>query len=193
MGGAEDRVQRLAVGLSAAERHRALLDRLQVLLGLVELDRSAWAELGAATEQPLTPEEIQQVRGLSDRLDLDEVEQVYLPLSRLLSLYVVATQRLFRAQQGFLGTEDAKGHDLAKETHALFAQSHFKDQFIGNIEGRDIHRGVCDVVVTDGYTGNIALKTAEGTARQIACDADILTKVFDSNSTDNCALGRKLV
>ena len=39
---------------------------------------------------------------------MKEVEDIYLPLSRLLSLYVAATQRLFRAQQGFLGTEDAK-------------------------------------------------------------------------------------
>lgn len=61
-----------------------------------------------------------------------------------------------------VGTEDAKGHDLAKETHALFAQSHFKDSFIGNIEGRDIHRGACDVVVTDGFVGNVVLKVCEG-------------------------------
>lgn len=61
-----------------------------------------------------------------------------------------------------VGTEDAKGHDLAKETHALFAQSHFKDQFLGNIEGRDIHRGTCDVVVTDGFVGNVVLKVCEG-------------------------------
>lgn len=61
-----------------------------------------------------------------------------------------------------VGTEDAKGNNLAKETHALFAQSHFKDSYIGNIEGRDIHKGVCDVVVTDGFVGNVILKVCEG-------------------------------
>jgi glycerol-3-phosphate acyltransferase PlsX len=61
-----------------------------------------------------------------------------------------------------VGTEEAKGHDLAKETHALFNRSHFKDSFIGNIEGRDIHQGVCDVVVTDGFVGNVVLKVCEG-------------------------------
>jgi glycerol-3-phosphate acyltransferase PlsX len=61
-----------------------------------------------------------------------------------------------------VGTEEAKGHDLAKETHALFNQSHFKDSFVGNIEGRDIHRGDCDVVVTDGFVGNVVLKVCEG-------------------------------
>ena len=45
---------------------------------------------------------------MHDRLDMEEVEEIYLPLSRLLSLYVAATQRLFRAQQNFLGTEDTK-------------------------------------------------------------------------------------
>ena len=68
----------------------------------VELDRAAWAALGAATEQPLSAEEIARVRGLGDELDLDEVVQVYLPLSRLLSLYVKAAGSLHRAQEEFL-------------------------------------------------------------------------------------------
>ncbi len=68
----------------------------------VELDRGAWAALGAATEQPLSAEEIDRVRGLSDRLDLTEVQQVYLPLSRLLSLYVGSASALHRAQEHFL-------------------------------------------------------------------------------------------
>jgi glycerol-3-phosphate acyltransferase PlsX len=61
-----------------------------------------------------------------------------------------------------IGSEEAKGHDLAKETHALFNSSHIKPQFIGNVEGRDITRGVCDVYVTDGFVGNVVLKVCEG-------------------------------
>ncbi len=68
----------------------------------VELDRSAWSALGAATEQPLTSTEIDRVRSLGDQLDLAEVEQVYLPLSRLLSLYVDGATQLHRAQESFL-------------------------------------------------------------------------------------------
>ncbi len=68
----------------------------------VELDRDAWAALGAATEQPLSAEEIDRVRGLGDELDLDEVQQVYLPLSRLLSLYAESAGHLHRAQEEFL-------------------------------------------------------------------------------------------
>jgi glycerol-3-phosphate acyltransferase PlsX len=61
-----------------------------------------------------------------------------------------------------VGSEEQKGHDLAKETHALFNSSALREQFIGNIEGRDIHKGVCDVVVTDGFVGNVVLKVCEG-------------------------------
>jgi glycerol-3-phosphate acyltransferase PlsX len=61
-----------------------------------------------------------------------------------------------------IGSEEAKGHDLAKETHALFNGSSLREQFIGNVEGRDINRGTCDVVVTDGFVGNVVLKVSEG-------------------------------
>src|SRR5262245_37305861 len=70
--------------------------------------REQWAALREDTPMTLTPTEVGQVRSLNDRLDMKEVEDIYLPLSRLLSLYVAATQRLFRAQQRFLGTEDIK-------------------------------------------------------------------------------------
>jgi type I pantothenate kinase len=68
----------------------------------VELDRGAWAALAAATEQPLRADEIERVRGLGDELDLDEVQQVYLPLSRLLSMYAESADHLHRAQEEFL-------------------------------------------------------------------------------------------
>ena len=70
--------------------------------------RADWASLREDTPMTLTREEVTRLRSLHDRLDMKEVEDIYLPLSRLLSLYVAATQRLFRAQQGFLGTEDSK-------------------------------------------------------------------------------------
>jgi glycerol-3-phosphate acyltransferase PlsX len=61
-----------------------------------------------------------------------------------------------------IGSEEAKGHDLAKDTHALFNASALRDQFVGNVEGRDINRGACDVIVTDGFVGNVVLKVCEG-------------------------------
>jgi type I pantothenate kinase len=68
----------------------------------VELQRDAWAALGERVRQPLSAEEIARLRGLGDQLDLAEVEQVYLPLSRLLSLRVKAARRLYRKQEEFL-------------------------------------------------------------------------------------------
>jgi glycerol-3-phosphate acyltransferase PlsX len=61
-----------------------------------------------------------------------------------------------------VGSEEQKGHDLAKETHALFNNSPLREQFLGNVEGRDIQKGVADVVVCDGFVGNVVLKTSEG-------------------------------
>jgi glycerol-3-phosphate acyltransferase PlsX len=61
-----------------------------------------------------------------------------------------------------VGSEEQKGHDLAKDTHALFNSSPLQGQFVGNVEGRDIHRGAADVVVCDGFVGNVILKTSEG-------------------------------
>lgn len=61
-----------------------------------------------------------------------------------------------------VGEEASKGHELAREAHALFHSGPLKDSFVGNIEGRDIHRGVCDVVISDGFVGNVTLKLCEG-------------------------------
>jgi glycerol-3-phosphate acyltransferase PlsX len=61
-----------------------------------------------------------------------------------------------------VGSEEQKGHDLARDTHALFNGSPLKTQFIGNIEGRDINKGTADVIVTDGFVGNVVLKVSEG-------------------------------
>jgi phosphate acyltransferase len=60
-----------------------------------------------------------------------------------------------------VGEEEGKGHDLAVEAYALL-KAGLKDRFIGNVEGRDIHRGAVDVVVTDGFVGNVILKMSEG-------------------------------
>ena len=70
--------------------------------------RAEWAALRADTPMTLSSEEVSTLRSVHDRLDIKEVEEIYLPLSRLLSMYVAASQRLFRVQQSFLGTEDSK-------------------------------------------------------------------------------------
>ncbi len=65
-----------------------------------------------------------------------------------------------------IGEEDAKGNELTKEAFKLIKNSHVN--FIGNIEGQDIFSGDADVIVCDGFVGNIALKVSEGLAETIA-------------------------
>jgi type I pantothenate kinase len=69
----------------------------------VEIARADWAALAPTTGVPLTPTEIVELRGLGDRLDLREVSDVYLPLSKLLSLYAVGARNLHRDTSNFLG------------------------------------------------------------------------------------------
>ena len=70
--------------------------------------REEWAALRADTPMTLTQADLDELRGLNDRIDLTEVETIYLPLSRLLNLYVAATQGLFRATNNFLHLNDRK-------------------------------------------------------------------------------------
>jgi glycerol-3-phosphate acyltransferase PlsX len=65
-----------------------------------------------------------------------------------------------------IGEEDIKGNDMVKRTAELLRDSHLN--FYGNVEGDDIFKGTTDVVVCDGFVGNVALKTSEGVARMIA-------------------------
>ena len=71
--------------------------------GYRHFDRAAWASLRAATPMSLQADELEGMRSLNDRLSLDEVTDVYLPLSRLLNLRVAATQALHRTTDDFLG------------------------------------------------------------------------------------------
>lgn len=77
-----------------------------------------------------------------------------------------------------VGSEDLKGHDEVREAHKILKQNAFGLNYYGFVEGTDLCEGTTDVIVTDGFTGNIALKTAEGTARFII---DMLRSAFKSS------------
>ena len=66
-----------------------------------------------------------------------------------------------------IGSEDLKGTDTLREASAALREAHLDMEFKGFVEGDDITAGTVDVVVTDGFTGNVALKTAEGTAKLV--------------------------
>ncbi|MFD3445466.1 phosphate acyltransferase PlsX [Microbacteriaceae bacterium 4G12] len=83
------------------------------------------------------------------------------------SIYSEKVRGISNPRVGLLnvGTEDGKGNDLSKQTFKLLADSSLN--FIGNVEARDLLQGVADVVVCDGFTGNVALKAIEGTAMSV--------------------------
>ena len=78
-----------------------------------------------------------------------------------------------------IGEEPTKGTQLVKEAHALLASGGRGLRFVGNVEGRDLLPCPADVVVTDGFTGNVALKALEGSLRFLL---DLLAKVFGTNA-----------
>jgi len=77
-------------------------DTVPALTPFVELDREAWSRLSESTPLPLTGADVERLRGLGDPVDLAEVDAVYRPLSRLLNLYVGATNGLHAASSTFL-------------------------------------------------------------------------------------------
>lgn len=100
------------------------------------------------------------------------------------SIYAENVRGIKQPRVGLLniGTEEKKGNELTKQTYEMLSQSNLN--FIGNVEARDLLEGVCDVVVTDGFTGNIALKTMEGTALSIF---SMLKKTLTSSFTSKVA------
>lgn len=83
------------------------------------------------------------------------------------SIYSQKVRGIAKPRVGLLniGSEEKKGNDLTKKTFELLKQTDL--HFIGNVEARDLLDGVADVVVTDGFTGNMVLKTVEGTAMSV--------------------------
>jgi phosphate acyltransferase len=83
------------------------------------------------------------------------------------SIYAEKVRGIANPRVGLLniGTEEKKGNDLTKQAFSLLKTTNLN--FIGNVEARDLLDGVADVVVTDGFTGNMVLKTIEGTALSV--------------------------
>ena len=75
-----------------------------------------------------------------------------------------------------IGEEDGKGNEIVKEAFQMLKASHIN--FIGNVEGKEVYRGNADVIVCDGFTGNVALKISESLAEMIGSN---LKRLFKSN------------
>jgi type I pantothenate kinase len=124
--------------------------------------REEWAERREDTPMTLTPDEVTRVRSLHDRLDIQEVEEIYLPLSRLLSLYVAATQRLFRAQQDFLGTQDSKMPYIIGVGGSVAVGKSTTARVLQALLARWPNVPKVDLVTTDGFLYPNAILAREG-------------------------------
>src|SRR5258707_3346677 len=124
--------------------------------------RAEWAERREDTPMTLTPDEVTRVRSLNDRLDIEEVEDIYLPLTRLLSLYVAATQRLFRAQQNFLGTEDAKVPFIIGVAGSVAVGKSTTARVLQALLARWPNVPKVDLITTDGFLFPNAILEREG-------------------------------
>lgn len=113
--------------------------------------RAEWAALRDDTPMTLSRDEVTRLRSLHDRLDIDEVEDIYLPLSRLLSLYVAATQRLHRAQQRFLGTEDAKVPYIIGVAGSVAVGKSTTARVLQALLARWTNVPKVDLITTDGF------------------------------------------
>jgi type I pantothenate kinase len=113
--------------------------------------REQWARLRDDAPMTLGADEIARLRSMHDRLDLSEVEEIYLPLSRLLSIYVEATQRLFFAQRRFLGIEDRKMPYIIGVAGSVAVGKSTTARVLQALLARWSPRPKVDLVTTDGF------------------------------------------
>lgn len=124
--------------------------------------RAQWAELREDAPMTLTQDEVTRLRSLHDRLDMKEVTEIYLPLSRLLSLYVVATQRLFRAQRNFLRIEDVKMPYIIGVAGSVAVGKSTTARVLQALLTRWSNVPQVDLVTTDGFLYPNAVLEREG-------------------------------
>jgi glycerol-3-phosphate acyltransferase PlsX len=115
------------------------------LAGLIPSPKGHYMLMDMGANAECRPEMLQQF-GIMASVYLNKVENIDNPKIGLLNI----------------GVEDTKGTELQTEAYKLLSEAPIN--FVGNVESREMPKGVCDGVITDGFTGNIALKLIEGTA-----------------------------
>jgi type I pantothenate kinase len=124
--------------------------------------RAEWAHLRADTPLTLSAAEVDRLRSLNDPIDLNEVEAVYLPMSRLLSLYVAATQQLFRATRKFLGATDEKVPYIIGIGGSVAVGKSTTARLLCALLARWPNTPKVDLVTTDGFLYPNDVLVAEG-------------------------------
>src|SRR5271156_6665267 len=124
--------------------------------------RDEWAQLRADTQLTLTIDDLRKLQSTHDPISLDEVIAIYLPLSRLLALYVAATQGLFKATQRFLGAEDGKVPYIIGVAGSVAAGKSTLARVMRALLSRWPNTPKVDLVTTDGFLYPNAVLEAEG-------------------------------
>jgi type I pantothenate kinase len=126
------------------------------------MTRAEWAELRDGTPMTLRPDEVAGLSSITDRLDMTEVEEIYLPLSRLLNLYVDATQKLFWAQQSFLGRRDPKVPFIIGLAGSVAVGKSTSARVLQALLARWPNTPKVSLVTTDGFLYPNAILSREG-------------------------------
>jgi type I pantothenate kinase len=113
--------------------------------------REQWAHLRDDTPMTLEPGEFDRLRSLQDRLDLQEVEEIYLPLSRMLSIYIDAAQRLYYSQRQFLGIRDRKMPYTIGIAGSVAGGKSTTARVLQALLARWSPRPKVDLITTDGF------------------------------------------
>jgi type I pantothenate kinase len=124
--------------------------------------RTEWAALRADTPLTLTMEDLHKLRSLNDPISIEEVVAIYLPLSRLLALYVAATQGLFKATQRFLGAEDGKMPYIIGIAGSVAAGKSTTARVLKALLSRWSNTPKVELVTTDGFLHPNSVLLAEG-------------------------------
>src|SRR5712672_822976 len=124
--------------------------------------REQWARLRDDTPMTLEPGEFERLRSLHDRLDMREVEDIYLPLSRLLSIYVDATHRLYQAHRQFLGIRDRKVPYIIGVAGSVAVGKSTAARVLQALLARWPNVPKVDLITTDGFLYPNAILEREG-------------------------------
>lgn len=137
-------------------------DASALLSRYLTFDRASWSKLRDATPLTLSDEDLRRLRGLNEAVSTLEVEQIYLPLSRLLSLYVRATQELHRASQLFLGAATAKVPFIIGLAGSVAVGKSTTARILQALLSRWPGHPRVDLVTTDGFLHPNAVLNARG-------------------------------
>src|SRR5271163_119547 len=124
--------------------------------------RSEWAKLRADTELTLTIDDLRKLQSNHDPISIDEVIAIYLPLSRLLALYVAATQGLFKATQRFLGADDGKVPYIIGVAGSVAVGKSTTSRVLQAMLSRWPNTPKVQLVTTDGFLHPNAKLVADG-------------------------------